>query len=71
VSILIAIVLMLAMIYLPPFDRWFDHVPLPPIYLAALMLYAPAVYGLDWLRKLILRRAQRTRGRKRQGVTAL
>ena len=71
VSVLIAIVLMLAMIYLPPFDRWFDHVPLPPGDLVALVLYAPAVYGLDWFRKLILRRAQRTRERKGQGVTAL
>ncbi len=52
------VLLILALIYVPPLAGLFEHLPLPPEFWAGLILFAPAVYLLEWLRK-ILRRRQR------------
>jgi magnesium-transporting ATPase (P-type) len=54
-GVAVEIGLILAMIYLPPLARLFGHVPVPPLFWLVLGSYAPALYGLDWLRKFILR----------------
>ena len=39
-------------------------VPLPPIYWAGLIMYAPALYGFEWLRKQYWRRKRSGSGIK-------
>jgi magnesium-transporting ATPase (P-type) len=55
-GVVIEIAIILALIYIPPLAAAFDHAPLPPIFWLVLVLYAPALYGLEWLRKSIARR---------------
>jgi magnesium-transporting ATPase (P-type) len=55
-GVFIEIAIILTLIYFPPLAAIFEHVPLPPIFWAGLILYAPILYGLDWLRKVIVRR---------------
>jgi Ca2+-transporting ATPase len=50
-SILIALLLIYS-----PINHWFDMTPLPVAYWAVLILYAPGLYALDWMRKVIVRR---------------
>ncbi|HEX7973280.1 MAG TPA: cation-transporting P-type ATPase [Anaerolineales bacterium] len=66
------IVIILLLIYFPPLARAFSHVPLPPIYWAGLILYAPILYTLDWIRKSFLRKIERRQanGATTQEVTA-
>jgi len=54
--------LILLMIYLPPLAWVFEHRPLPLTWWAGLLLYAPALYLLEWIRKYILRVKERVRG---------
>jgi len=54
--------LILLMIYLPPLAWVFEHRPLPLAWWAGLILYAPALYLLEWIRKHILRVRERVRG---------
>lgn len=54
----VEIALILAFVYLPPLAKLFDAVPLPPTYWVGLVLYAPVLYGLDRIRKIIARRWQ-------------
>jgi magnesium-transporting ATPase (P-type) len=54
-GIAIEITIILALIYIPPLARMFDHLPLPPVYWVFLALYAPILYTLDWLRKAFVR----------------
>jgi len=54
--------LILLMIYWPPLARVFEHRPLPLAWWAGLILYAPALYLLEWVRKHILRVKERVRG---------
>jgi hypothetical protein len=58
--VLAEIVIILALIYIPPLARAFNHVPLPSVYWLGLIIYAPALYGLEWLRKSLVRRRVRT-----------
>jgi hypothetical protein len=46
-------VLIVMMVYLPPLARLFDHAPLPAYFWLGLALYAPAIYILERLRKMI------------------
>jgi hypothetical protein len=50
--------LILILVYTQPLASLFEHVPLPPLYWLGLGLYAPALYGLEWLRKSLLRRKE-------------
>jgi magnesium-transporting ATPase (P-type) len=54
--------LILLTIYLPPLDRVFEHLPLPPDWWIGLILCAPALYMLEWMRKNIVRGIERMRG---------
>jgi hypothetical protein len=44
------------MIYLPPLARFFGHAPLPWYFWIGLGLYAPCIYFLERLRKMLFRR---------------
>jgi magnesium-transporting ATPase (P-type) len=44
------------MVYVEPVAAIFENAPLPPAYWLGLFLYAPVVYSVDWLRKVVLRR---------------
>ena len=55
-GIAIEAVLILTLIYWAPLAGLFEHLPLPPVYWLGLVLYAPAVYLLEWLRKMLQRR---------------
>ncbi len=50
--------LILALIYWAPLAGLFEHVPLPPAFLFGLLLYAPVLYLLEWLRKILRRRGR-------------
>jgi magnesium-transporting ATPase (P-type) len=50
------IAIILALIYIPPLARAFDHLPLPLIAWAWLGLYAPVIYTLEWMRKHLARK---------------
>ena len=54
--------LILLMIYLPPLAWVFEHRPLPLTWWGGLLLYGPALYLLEWIRKYILRVKERVRG---------
>jgi magnesium-transporting ATPase (P-type) len=54
-GVVVELLLILAFIYVRPLARAFNHVPLPPLYWAGLILFAPLVYGLDWIRKTVVR----------------
>ncbi len=50
--------LILLMVYFYPLTSIFEHLPLPPIYWLGLSLYAPVLYGLDWIRKRVVGRVE-------------
>ena len=54
-AVTVEVLLILAFVYVRPLAKAFNHVPLPPFYWAALILFAPVMYGLDWIRKSIAR----------------
>ena len=63
------IVLIALLIYVPPLANTFEHLPLPPLYWAGLVLFPFVIYGLDRLRKSVVRRHGAARlGVRRQGV---
>jgi magnesium-transporting ATPase (P-type) len=59
--------LILLMNYVRPLSRVFEHLPLPPVYWLGLILYAPALYGLEWIRQRLVQRLETVRGLQRQG----
>ncbi len=64
------IVLILLLIYVPPLAERFEHLPLPAAWWAVLALYPFVLYGLDRLRKSLVRRHAEARLAVRgQGVT--
>ena len=58
-GIAVEIILILMMVYLPPLARLFDHAPLPWTAWIGLALYAPCIYYLERLRKMLFRRKLR------------
>jgi magnesium-transporting ATPase (P-type) len=58
-GVAVEVAMILAMVYFTPLAGLFNHVPIPPLFWLVLGSYAPALYGLDWLRKFILRYRQR------------
>jgi potassium/sodium efflux P-type ATPase len=56
-AILIELAIILMLIYVRPLSWIFEHLPLPPVYWLGLGLFAPIIFGLDWIRKAITRRA--------------
>jgi magnesium-transporting ATPase (P-type) len=57
-AVAVEFLLILSFVYVPPLAKAFGHVPLPPFYWAGLILFAPVLYGLDRIRKSIVRRWQ-------------
>lgn len=51
----VEIVLLLVFIYFPPLAAVMGQVALPAQYWLWLVLYAPLLYSLDWLRKRLVR----------------
>jgi magnesium-transporting ATPase (P-type) len=51
----IEVLLILLMVYFPPLTWVFEHLPLPPNWWAGLLLFGPALYLLEWIRKNIAR----------------
>ncbi len=62
----IAIILML--IYIPPLARMFEHAPLPIEFWFYLSLFAPILYSLDRLRKMLLYFFSTTWGKKAKAM---
>lgn len=58
-AIIAELIIILTLIYAPPFNALFEHLPLPPIYLLGLASFAPIVFGLEWIRKAIARRLRK------------
>ncbi len=56
-------------VYDKPMATLFEHAPLPAIYWAGLILYAPILYGLERGRKSLVRRIQRKKHLVKEGVT--
>ena len=53
--------LIILLIYLPVVSQAFNNQPLPPIFWVWLILYAPLLYGLEEMRKSVLRWLNRAR----------
>jgi magnesium-transporting ATPase (P-type) len=53
-GVVVEIVIALSLIYLPGLQTVFGVVPLPPAAWLGLILFAPAVYTLDWIRKSVV-----------------
>ncbi len=67
-AILYEVIIILGLIYFPPASALFEHLPLPPIYLLGLAMFAPVVFGLEWIRKAITRRIRRLRQKQAAGL---
>lgn len=61
-GIVVELVVIALLIYVPPLAIAFDHVPLPLFFWPILLLFAPLLYTLDWLRKTMVRRSGRSQG---------
>ena len=59
VGIWIEVALILALIYVSPLAWVFEHLPLPLMWWAGLILYGPILYILEWIRKNIVRGMER------------
>jgi Ca2+-transporting ATPase len=55
-AVLVEVVLVLALVYFPPLQEFWGHEPVPLFFFILLPLYAPLLYTLEWIRKLIVRR---------------
>jgi hypothetical protein len=55
----IEVFIILSMIYLPLLARVFEHLPLSLDWWGRLILYAPALYVIEWIRKNIVRYMER------------
>ncbi|HEX9013789.1 MAG TPA: cation-transporting P-type ATPase, partial [Anaerolineaceae bacterium] len=67
-GVLFDLVLLLSMLYIPPIAHAFHLVPLPLEIWLLLILFAPAVIGMEKIRKMIARVSIRMHARRRQGV---
>ncbi len=54
-GIIAEILIILVLIYFPPLAKMFDHYPIPWIFWLGLILYAPILFLLEWIRKFIIR----------------
>ena len=55
-GVMVEIGLIIILIYFPPFAAVFDHAPLPPTFWLWLGFYPFILYGLEWVRKFLVRR---------------
>jgi Ca2+-transporting ATPase len=61
-GVLTEVVAIALLIYIPVLARVFNHDALPLRYWLGLILYAPVLYSLEWIRKAIIRRLDSARG---------
>jgi Ca2+-transporting ATPase len=54
-GILAELLITILLIYFPPLAKIFNHRPIPLVFWVWLILYAPILYGLEWIRKSIVR----------------
>ena len=55
-GVVLELAVILVLIYIPPLAIAFDHTALPLFFWPALLLFAPALYVLEWMRKTFVRR---------------
>ena len=60
-GIIIELITIAALIYVPPLAAAFEHAAFPVQYWGILLLYAPALYTLEWLRKAVNRQIEKIR----------
>jgi magnesium-transporting ATPase (P-type) len=58
-SLIVEIGLIFFLIYVPPIAAIFNHTPIPPLFWLWLLCYPFILYGLEWIRKFILRTFKR------------
>ncbi len=54
-GIVIEIMIILALIYFPPLAKMFDHYPIPWFLGLGLIIFAPTLFLIEWIRKLFSR----------------
>lgn len=59
-GIALELLLIAILIYVPPLALAFDHATLPLVFWPILLLFAPVLYTLEWMRKALARRSGRT-----------
>jgi len=62
------VAIILSLVYVPLLAILFEHHPLPPFYWPVLLLYAPALYVVEWIRKRAAQRIARRPSRQNRGV---
>jgi Ca2+-transporting ATPase len=55
----IELAILLGLIYIPPLADLFEHIAIPPVIWAGLILFPFIIYSLDWVRKWIVRWRER------------
>ncbi len=55
-GVAVELLVIAALIYIPPLALAFDHVALPLRFWPVLILFAPVLYILEWIRKALVRR---------------
>jgi P-type Ca2+ transporter type 2C len=55
-GVAVELIVIMALIYIPPLAIAFDHTALPLFFWPALLLFAPILYILEWMRKTFTRR---------------
>jgi Ca2+-transporting ATPase len=63
-GVALEIALILALIYVPFLNNLFELLPIPPVFWALLVLFGPAVYVLEKIRKTVVRRGLFSRSRE-------
>ena len=58
-SVALAIGILLSIVYLPVFADAFNNQVFPTVLWGVLILYAPALYSIEWIRKSLARRSDR------------
>jgi len=58
-SVALAIAILLGLIYVPPLREAFNNRVFPEMLWGVLILYAPVIYSIEWLRKSLVRRSDK------------
>jgi P-type Ca2+ transporter type 2C len=61
-SMALTVLIILAMVYFPPLARGFNNEAFPTILWYFLPFYALVIYGLEWIRKSLVRRTAKNKG---------
>jgi Ca2+-transporting ATPase len=58
-GLVVEVLLILLLVYFRPLAEMFEHQPIPPLYWIGLILYAPILYGMDWMFKRMFSNVKR------------